>query len=366
MPLSDMNGAGSFWKGAWTVRFYWGAFAVLLLLGAHLLWRRGTEIRLRPRIAQARRRLTGAPGLVALGALAVFAGTGAYAFYNINVLNEYRWPLAGLARTAAFEKKYWRYHDLPQPEVANMTISIDLYPEERRAVTKGRYVLRNNTPQPISDVHIRLLDDDLKLISSDVNGGHLIVDDKEYGYRTYRLDSPMQPGENRVMNFETLRWHRGFRNGPPNTRLVENGTFLSNYELTPVVASIDRESILNDPTARRHYGLPELGGRAKLEVSRRRQRLRPWEDRQRRTSASIDNRRPDADRTRPKNLRHRERRQTHRTLRFGGTDSPGILGSVGSLCSEASPARRRRFRRLLLSRTPVERRAHAQRTGSIA
>jgi hypothetical protein len=51
MPLSDMNGAGSFWWGAWTVRLYWGAFAVLLLVAAHLLWRRGTEIRLRPRLA---------------------------------------------------------------------------------------------------------------------------------------------------------------------------------------------------------------------------------------------------------------------------------------------------------------------------
>ena len=59
MPLSDMNGAGSFWWGAWTVRVYWGAFAVLLLLAAHLLWRRGTEIRLRPRLAAARRRLRG-------------------------------------------------------------------------------------------------------------------------------------------------------------------------------------------------------------------------------------------------------------------------------------------------------------------
>ena len=59
MPLSDMNGAGSFWIGAWTFRLYWGAFAVLLLLAAHLLWRRGTEIRLKPRLALARRRLAG-------------------------------------------------------------------------------------------------------------------------------------------------------------------------------------------------------------------------------------------------------------------------------------------------------------------
>jgi ABC-2 type transport system permease protein len=264
MPLSDMNGAGSFWRGAWTVRIYWGAFAVLLLVAAHLLWRRGTEVRLRPRLAAARRRLMGAPGLVAGAALAVFTGTGAYAFYNINVLNDYRSPLAGLARQAAFEKTYWKHVGLPQPTVAAMTVAIDLYPEERRAVTRGRYLLRNLTPRPVTEVHVRLLEDDLELTSAGIAGARLVVDDGEHDYRIYRLDAPMRPGEERVLTFETRRWHRGFRNGAPNTRLVENGTFLNKDELTPVIG-MSREGTLEDATARKYFGLPERGGRAKLE-----------------------------------------------------------------------------------------------------
>jgi ABC-2 type transport system permease protein len=264
MPLSDMNGAGSFWWGAWTVRLYWGAFAVLLLLAAHLLWRRGTEIRLRPRLAAARRRLTGAAGWVAGAALVAFAGTGAYAFYNTNVLNEYRSPLAGLARQAAFEKKYWKHRGLPQPTVADMTVSIDLYPEERRAVTRGRYRLRNLTPRPITEIHVRLLYDDLELTRAAIAGARQVLDDGELDYHIYRLDSPMGPGEERVLTFETRRWHRGFRNGAPNTRLVENGTFLNNHELTPVIG-MSRAGTLEDAAARRLFGLPERGGRAKLE-----------------------------------------------------------------------------------------------------
>jgi ABC-2 type transport system permease protein len=264
MPLSDMNGAGSFWWGAWTVRVYWGAFAVLLLLAAHLLWRRGTEVRLRPRLAAARRRLAGAPGRVGAAALVAFVGTGAYAFYNINVLNEYRSPLAGLARQAAFEKKYWKHHDLPQPTVAAMTVSIDLYPGERRAVTRGRYLLRNLTPRPIGEVHVRLLEDDLELTRAAIAGARLVVDDRELDYRVFRLDSPMRPGDERVLTFATRRWHRGFRNGSPNTRLVENGTFLNNHELMPVIG-MGREGTLEDADARRALGLPERVGRAKLE-----------------------------------------------------------------------------------------------------
>ena len=264
MPLSDMNGAGSFWQGAWTVRVYWGAFAVLLLLAAHLLWRRGTEIRLLPRLAAARRRLTGTAGLVAGGAFVVLAGVGAYAFYNINVLNGYRSPLAGLEHQAAFEKKYWKYVDLPQPTVASMTVAIDLYPGERRAVTRGRYLLRNATPRAITEIHVRLLDDDLELTGAAIAGARLVVDDGEFDYRIYRLDSPMRPGEERVMTFETRRWHRGFRNGAPNTRLVENGTFLARDELAPAIG-MSYKGTLMDPTARRVHGLPERRGRAKLE-----------------------------------------------------------------------------------------------------
>ena len=264
MPLSDMNGAGSFWFGAWTVRLYWGAFAILLLVAAHLLWRRGTEIRLKPRLVAAPRRLTGGTGWIAGAALVTFAATGAYAFYNINVLNEYRSPLGGLARQAAFEKKYWKYHELPQPTVSDMTVSIDLYPEERRAMTSGRFLLRNETPQPITEVHIRLLHDDLELTSARIADAQLLVDDDEFDYRIFRLDSPMAPGEERVLTFKTRRWHRGFRNGPPNTRLVENGTFLDNHELTPVIG-MGREGTLEDATARRFFGLPERAGRAKLE-----------------------------------------------------------------------------------------------------
>ncbi|HSK79633.1 MAG TPA: ABC transporter permease [Thermoanaerobaculia bacterium] len=264
MPLSDMNGAGSFWWGAWTVRLYWGAFAFLLLVAAHLLWRRGTEIRLRPRLAAARRRLTGAAGWVAGAALVAFAGTGAYAFYNINVLNEYRSPLAGLARQAAFEKKYWKHRDLPQPTVADMTVSIDLYPEERRAVTRGRYRLRNLTPRPITEIHVRLLYDDLELTRAAIAGARQVLEDGELDYHIFRLDSPMRPGEERVLTFETRLWHRGFRNGAPNTRLVENGTFLNKNELTPVIG-MSRAGTLEDAAARRAFGLPERGGRAKLE-----------------------------------------------------------------------------------------------------
>ena len=47
-PLSDMNGQGKFAGYAAWFRAYWTAFAVILLVLAYGLWRRGTETRLLP------------------------------------------------------------------------------------------------------------------------------------------------------------------------------------------------------------------------------------------------------------------------------------------------------------------------------
>ncbi|HEX8444570.1 MAG TPA: M1 family aminopeptidase [Allosphingosinicella sp.] len=261
---SDMDGVTSLWEGPLVFRLYWGAMAVLLLVAAHLLWRRGTELRLKPRLKLAARRLTGAPRLVAAVALLTFAATGAYAFYNTNILNRYEAPEAEEAYWAGYERKYMKYDGLPQPSISHVKLEVALYPGERRATVKGAYLLRNVEDRPVADVHVLQRDRDLKLVAAAVSGARLIFEDRKYGYRIFRLDRAMAPGETRTMTFEAQRWHRGFPNGAPSTRIVDNGTFLSNDELLPVVG-MNGEPKLISPAARRKHGLPPLRGLARLD-----------------------------------------------------------------------------------------------------
>ena len=263
-PLSDLNAGGSFWMGAWAVRVYWGALAVLMLVAAHLLWRRGTDVRLKPRLARMRQRLRGPSGWIAAAALVLFITTGAYAYYNINILNDYKTQTEAEIDAVEFEKRYWKYHALPQPTIAELTLNVALYPEDRRAITKGRSVLRNRTTKSISDIHVRLADQGFDITNATIDGARLIHNDEKYDHRIYRLDSPMQPGEDRVLTFETERWHRGFGNGGPNTRLIENGTFLTTAELIPVIG-MSRFATIPDPVIRRKYGLPDLPPPPKVE-----------------------------------------------------------------------------------------------------
>ncbi|MEA3053442.1 MAG: type transport system permease protein [Sphingomonadales bacterium] len=263
-PLSDMNGAGGYWIGAWWFRLYWLAFCVILLVASHLLWRRGTETRLKPRLRRAPRRLLGAPGVIGGLALATFAATGAYAWYNTNVVNRYETSSERDEFAAAYEKKYLKYEKLPQPTISKVVLNVALYPSETRALVKGSYVLTNLTGTPIHEVHVRMPGRDLELLGLAFPGAKLRSDDKEFGYRIYALDAPMRPGETRSLAFETRRWQRGFRNGTNDTRLVHNGTFLNNMEIAPAIG-MDRMTLLQDRSKRRKYGLPAEQRPPKLE-----------------------------------------------------------------------------------------------------
>jgi ABC-2 type transport system permease protein len=261
---SDLNGAGNFWAGAWWFRLYWSAFALLLLVASHLLWRRGTETRLKPRLRRAPARLMGTPGLVALAALLVFAATGAWGYYNTEVLNTYRTTKDNERYSADYEKRYLRFEKLPQPAITHVALKVALYPHETRAVTEGSYRLTNLTDQPISEVHVRRPRRELDILKIDFPGARLARFDEEYGYRIYKLDTPMKPGDVRALSFVTRRWQRGFRNSGDDHRLVGNGTFLNNFEIAPVIG-MNREGLITERAKRRKYGLPPELRPAKLE-----------------------------------------------------------------------------------------------------
>ena len=264
IQYSDINGAGTFWRGQWWFRLYWAAIGIILLVAAHLLWRRGTETRLKPRLQRGLTRLRGAPGVIAGVSLAVAAVTGGWIFYNTNVLNEYRTNDDDERWAADYEKKYLAYEKLAQPDIVDVKLDVALYPSETRAVTRGRYLLRNATSRPIRDVHVRETDVETDLVRLGLEGGRLVSEDEPFGYRIFRLERPMAPGETRVLTFETQRHARGFRNSGGDTRLVPNGTFLNSSALAPAIG-MDRGVLLQDRVTRRKYGLPAELRIAKLE-----------------------------------------------------------------------------------------------------
>ncbi|WP_326524016.1 ABC transporter permease/M1 family aminopeptidase [Sphingomonas sp.] len=262
--FSDMNGAQIGGALGWWLRLYWGAFAVVLAVLAHLLWRRGTETRLMPRLKRLPRRLVGAPGVILAGALLVAGATGGWLFWNMNVLNDYRTRDDREAQLAAYEKKYLKYEALLQPSITDVKLDVALYPAERRAETRGLYRFVNDTGAPLRDLHVRLPDVVTRIGTIDVPGARLAMDDAEMKYRIYRFDRPLAPGATGTVSFTTTRQQRGLRANGDDTSLIANGTFLNNANITPQFG-MNRSQLLTDRVKRRKYGLPPELRIAKLE-----------------------------------------------------------------------------------------------------
>jgi len=255
VKLSDMNGLGRFWIAQAWFDLYWTAFAIILLVVAHLLWRRGAETRFKPRLALVRRNLTGGPLVILVVAVLVLWGSAVEIFDNTNVLNDYHQStqVARERYSADYEKALWHYHSVPQPKIVGVTLNVALYPSEVRAETEGSYVIENRTGQPLSEIHVRWRDP-ARLEMIDVGDATLEKEFKQFDYRIYRLAQPMAPGERRTIRFKTVLEEKGFPNRNPLTRIVENGTFLNNGEIAPRLG-MDGNGLLTDRGKRRKYGL---------------------------------------------------------------------------------------------------------------
>ncbi|MBS0363504.1 MAG: aminopeptidase [Proteobacteria bacterium] len=255
IPISDMNGQGRFWIGPYLLRAYWSALAIALTVLAYGLWRRGTETRFWPRLRRLPSRLKGAPGAILALSLTAFVALGGYIFLNTHVWNDYRTHLDDERFLADYEKALWQFHDTPQPTITAVKLNVALYPHQPRVTTTGSYQVQNRTTAPLSEVHVRFGDRDLKVRALEVQGAHQKADFGRFNYRIYAFDQPMAPGETRTISFTTERSQRGFRNTRNWKGVVDNGTFLNNIDVAPVLG-MDRNMLLTDRSKRRKYGLP--------------------------------------------------------------------------------------------------------------
>ncbi len=269
VPLSDMNGQGPYAGYAAWYRAYWTAAAIIFALLAYGLWRRGGTATLAQRLRQLPSRLSGGPVLLLSAAVVLMLGTGGVAVYNTRVLNEWGTAIDSERWAAEYEKQLFPYKALTPPRITDVKLDIDIDTDVPRAITRGTFTVENKSAQPIEDLPVfwarrqekgtwlgTSATPDLQLKSLEIPGAQLVKEIPDLHFRVYRFDSPLQPGQRVEIRFETVREQIGFRNSNNEDRIVENGTFLTSHELTPVFG-VHNLFALQDRTARRRYGLPD-------------------------------------------------------------------------------------------------------------
>jgi ABC-type transport system involved in multi-copper enzyme maturation permease subunit len=253
-PYSAMNGWGHFVLPMVSLTAYCLALGVLMIVAAHLIYQRGITSGVKDRLAIARSRLNVATGTVALLGLACAAGLGGWIFYNTNVLNEYLTEDDREERQADYEKAYKQYEKLPRPQVVDLEVFVDLYPEERRLESVGTALLVNREEVPLHQVHFSV-PTALTINELLLEGATLRESDETLGYYQYEFPQPVEPGAEFEMSWNLSWLNEGFPNsGSSTTRVVANGTFVSNAEIMPIPGYSSGVE-LTDNNVRRRYEL---------------------------------------------------------------------------------------------------------------
>ena len=255
-PYSDMNGYGHFVQPLVWFYLYWGSICAGLVVLAHLLWVRGSESSFMLRLRVARQRLTRPAAATLAATTAGAALCGAVIFYNTNILNHYRPTKTLFDRRADYEKKYRQYLRLPQPRVTDVEADVDIYPETRSVSIRGHYLLRNKTAAPIDRLHL-VLNPDVIVHALKPSSARIELEDKDLGYRIYRLDPPLAPGADLRVDYDLAIENRGFVNNGSRNQFVANGTFFDSGDYFPHVG-YSKVGELDDPNERRKRDLPPV------------------------------------------------------------------------------------------------------------
>ena len=251
---SDMNGYGHFVKALFWSTTYWLWVVSLLGVFAIAFARRGADLSWAARSKMARPRLAKlAP--IALVFLALAAASGAWFYYNTHVLNEFRTAQETRHRSAEYEKLYKKYERLPQPKVTAVDINTDIFPEQRSFRATGFYLLANHSDKPIDEVHVVDGQESLDELHFD-RVSHVSLHDQKHFYTIYKLEQPLQPGENMRMDFKVALTSTGFKDGNERAELAYNGTFFDRGFFPTIGYNPSLE--LDDPVRRREEKLGAL------------------------------------------------------------------------------------------------------------
>ena len=212
VPYSGMNGYGHDLDRFFASGIYWTAFAVTLVLAAHVWTCRDEDSgRLAPGVVNA-----GAPAVV------IWVALGGWIYCSENPSD----PSAD----AEHDRRDKREVQPGVLQVVAMDLSVDLFPIERRLESGGSMLLANTGADSIGEL-VLLFPRGARVGEIDIPNTSMVEEGEESGVRRYAFARPLRFGERVRMRFELAWEQRGFAGRPHG--LIENGTFVEGLDVVP-------------------------------------------------------------------------------------------------------------------------------------
>ncbi len=244
---SEMNQYGHYFTPFSWFNVYWFGLAGVFYAMAILMAVRGLDTRFRIRINLGGLRLNKQAFISIVSAIAVFILSGAFIFYNTNVVNEYRNSDDQKARQADYERQLKQFEFLNQPKITDTYVEVDIFPEIRDFTASGYYILRNKSDEPISEIHIQRSPDFQVITELNFDRDNELKEQfHEFFYDIYELSQPLAPDSVLKLDFTVDFRTKGFRESGSNTDVIYNGTFFNNTQYFPGIGYYSQFELSDD------------------------------------------------------------------------------------------------------------------------
>ncbi len=255
LTYSDMNGFGEFLPGYFSYKIHWLIAMSIMIIISYLFFVRGTDDNVKNRLKVAAGRFQGKLRWATATLLAMFILSGSWIYYNTCILNDFSTSRQDQKDAFEYEQNYGKFRGVPQPKVIALDWNVDLYPSENHADFVADMILKNKTDATIDSLHVTInteMDINELSLSREYK---MAIYDKKYGYRIFKLNPPLEPGEEMTLHFDASYQEKGFREGSPETSLTYNGTFFTMDRVLPSFGYEEGYELSSDKS-RRKFDLP--------------------------------------------------------------------------------------------------------------
>ncbi len=262
---SEMNGYGSSMTPYLWTKLYWLLICALLIILAALLSTRGQASSLLQRVLKVRSRISSETRIAILLLFLLVITTGAHNYYKSNVLHK-KWSHAEKQEfRSEYEKQLKQYEGIPQLSIVETNLLMEIYPREEAYELEGSYILKNEEPTAISEIHIqKQIEDNITLENIEFSC-KVSIDSQHhlFGYTIFHLDKAIEPGDSLSMHFSQYSRPKGYDAEGSSTSVLENGSFIDNGEFPSL--GYERKYELRDSTHRLQQGLRPRKGKAGMD-----------------------------------------------------------------------------------------------------
>lgn len=256
LEYSGLNGFGHYATAFNWYMMYWTAFALLLSLLAIFRWQNGRQQGFSEGLKSPGKHWTKTGRLVFFLSLAVWIGSGAYIYWQTNIIGKYKSSLAQQDWQLRYEKKYKTMDSLSQPIIKTVKTQIALYPEDQKYTLSGSYLMKNESERPISKIWVSI-DQEVNTARISLTGATQQVHDDEFDQYWISLKQPLMPGASITMQFSMEVIRSGFMPFNNENSLLKNGSYIELEKYLPSLGyNSGNES--DDVVARKKAGLPEV------------------------------------------------------------------------------------------------------------